>query len=154
MSSTFSTRTRKQKLLLAFVILITTASVFGFNKGMHSIPNTNITLARQYDDKGECPGIGISNAKLKTKLVDNKVLYMLNLTVAKGKQRVLPLSFTVKLTDKDGFDIQNFIINSSYLTEELNASEQAVGYSYQSMQLMDADKYQSVAGWNLIWESK
>jgi hypothetical protein len=156
MKPTFSTRirTRKQKLFLAFIIFITAASVFGFNKGMHNTPSTDLSLARYYDDKGECPGIGISNAKLKTKLSDNKVLYMLNLTVAKGKQKNLPLSFTIKLTDKDGFDIQYFIINSSYLTEELDAAENSVGYSYQGNQLMDADKYQSVAGWNLIWEAK
>jgi len=154
MNSTFSTRTRKQKVFLAFIIFITAASVFGFNKGMHSTLNADLSLARHYDDKGACPGIGISNAKLKTKLADDKLLYMLNLTVDKGKQKNLPISFTIKLTDKDGFDIQTFIINSSYLTEELNASEQAVGYSYQSMQLMDADKYQLVDGWNLTWESK
>ena len=156
MKPAFSTRirTRKQKLFLALLIFITTASVFGFSKGMHTVPSSDLSLARYYDDKGECPGIGISNAKLKTKLLDNKVLYMLKLTVAKGKQKTLPPSFTIKLTDKDGFDIQYFIINSSYLTEELDATANSVGYSYQGNQLMDADKYQSVAGWNLIWESK
>jgi len=156
MKPTFSARIRtpKQKLLLAFIIFITAASVFGFGKGMRTAPSTDLSLARYYDNKGECPGIGISNAKLKTKLVDNKVLYMLNLTVAKNKPKRLPLSFTIKLTDKDGFDIQYFIINSSYLTEELDSSEKSVGYSYQGSQLMDAGKYQSVAGWNLIWESK
>lgn len=154
MKPTFSTRNRKQKLLLAFLIFITTASVFGFRKGIHTAPNTDLSLARRYDDKGECPGIGISSAKLKTKLVDNKVFYMLNLTVAKGKEKKIPLSFTIKLTDKDGFDVQCFIINSAYLTEELDAAEKSVGYSYQSVQVMDTDKYQSVAGWNLTWESK
>nr|GFC66133.1 hypothetical protein [Tanacetum cinerariifolium] len=120
---------------------------------MHNAPTSDLSLARYYDNKGECPGIGISNAKLKTKLVDNKVLYMLNLTVDKSKQKILPSSFTIKLTDKDGFDIQYFIINSSYFTEELDSAEKSVGYSYQASQAMDADKYKSVAGWNLIWES-
>lgn len=156
MKPNFSTsiRTRKQKLLLAFLILITAASVFGFSKGMHNAPSSDLSLARYYDNKGECPGIGISNAKLKTKLIDNKVLYMLNLTVDKSKRKNLPSSFTIKLTDKDGFDIQYFMINSSYLTEELDSSEKSVGYSYQASQVMDADKYKSVADWNLIWESK
>jgi len=154
MKPTFPTRSRTQKLFLAFIIFVTAASVFGFGKGMRTAPSSDLSLARRYDDKGECPGIGIANARLKTKLVDTKVLYMLNLTVVKGKLRKLPLSFTVKLIDKDGFDIQYFIINSSYLTEELDASEKPVGYSYQASQLMDADKYKSVAGWNLIWESK
>lgn len=148
------TRTHKQKLFLAFIIFLTTASVFGFRKGMRSAPSTDLASARYYSDKGKCPGIGISNAKLKTKLLDNKVLYMLNLTVAQGKPKQLPLSFTIKLIDKDGFDIQSFIINSSYFTEELDASERSVGYSYQANQVMDTDKYKSVAGWSLIWESK
>ena len=154
MKPTFSTRTRKQKIFLAFIIFLTAASVFGFRKGMHDAPSTDLASARYYSDKGECPGIGISNAKLKTKLVDNKVLYMLNLTVAQDRPKRLPLSFTIKLTDKDGFDIQNFIINSSYFTEELDASERSVGYSYQANQVMDVDKYKSVAGWSLTWESK
>jgi len=154
MKPTFSTRTRKQKVFLAFIIFLTAASVFGFRKGMHDAPSTDLASARYYSDKGECPGIGISNAKLKTKLVDNKVLYMLNLTVAQDRPKRLPLSFTIKLTDKDGFDIQNFIINSSYFTEELDASERSVGYSYQANQVMDVDKYKSVAGWSLTWESK
>lgn len=154
MKPTFSTRTRKQKVFLAFIIFLTAASVFGFRKGMQDAPSTDLASARYYSDKGECPGIGISNAKLKTKLVDNKVLYMLNLTVAQDRPKQLPLSFTIKLTDKDGFDIQNFIINSSYFTEELDASERSVGYSYQANQIMDVDKYKSVAGWSLTWESK
>jgi len=154
MKPTFSTRTRKQKIFLAFIIFLTAASVFGFRKGMHDVPSTDLASARYYSDKGGCPGIGISNAKLKTKLVDNKVLYMLNLTVAQDRPKRLPLSFTIKLTDKDGFDIQNFIINSSYFTEELDASERSVGYSYQANQVMDVDKYKSVAGWSLTWESK
>jgi hypothetical protein len=156
MKSTFATRirTRKQKLFLAFLILITAASVFGFSKGMHNAPSTDLSMARYYDNKGECPGIGIANAKLKTKLVDNRVLYMLNLTVDKGGPKTLPLSFTIKLIDKDGFDLQYFVIKSSYFTEELDSSEKSVGYSYQGSQIMDADKYKSVTGWNLIWESK
>lgn len=154
MKPAFPTRTGTKKLFLALIIFVTTASVFGFSKGMHNAPASDLSLARRYDDKGECPGIGIANAKLKTKFVDDKVLYMLNLTVAKGKQKKLPPSFTIKLIDKDGFDIQYFIINSSYFTEELDSSENSVGYSYQASQLMDSDKYQSVAGWNLIWESK
>ena len=155
MKQTFSTRIRlrKQKLFLAFLILITAASVFGFSKGMHNAPSSDLSLARYYDNKGECPGIGIANAKLKTKLVDNKVLYMLNLTVDKSKQKALPSSFTIKLTDKDGFDIQYLMINSSYFTEEVDSLERSIGYSYQASQTMDADTYKSVAGWNLIWES-
>ncbi|RZK35530.1 MAG: hypothetical protein EOO61_11770 [Hymenobacter sp.] len=151
MKNSAPTRTRKQKLLLAFLLLVTAASVFGFTKGMHYGPATDLSLARYYRNIGECPGIGISNARLKTKLVDGKLLYMLNLTVAKGKQKNLPLSFTVRLLDKDGFDIQYFTINASYFTEELNSSGKSVGYSYQSTQFMDAEKYKSVAGWNLVW---
>ncbi|RYE12687.1 MAG: hypothetical protein EOP45_22440 [Sphingobacteriaceae bacterium] len=144
MKHAFPTRTQKRKLLLAFLIFITAASVFGFTKSIHYGPVTDLSLARHYVDKGECPGIGISNAKLKTKFVDNKLLYMLNLTVAKGKHKKLPPSFTIKLVDKDGFDIHYFTISSSYFTEELDAAEKSVGYSYQSAQLMDAEKYKSV----------
>ena len=151
MKNSAPTRTRKQKILLAFILLITAASVFGFTKGIHYGPDTDLSLARHYRTIGECPGIGISNAKLKTKLVDDKLLYMLNLTVAKGKQKNLPASFTVRLLDKDGFDIQYFTINASYFTEELDNLGKPVGYSYQSTQFMDADKYKSVAGWSLVW---
>ncbi|MGI4867632.1 MAG: hypothetical protein ACRYFZ_27175 [Janthinobacterium lividum] len=154
MKNTSPTRTRKQKLLLAFVMLVTAASIFGFTKGMHYGIATDLSLARYYKNIGECPGIGIANAKLKTKLVDGKLLYMINLKADKGKQKNLPISFTVKLVDKDGFDIQYFTINSSYFTEELDNSGKPVGYSYQSTQFMDADSYTLVTGWSLVWELK
>lgn len=150
MKQTFPTRTRKRNFFLAFIILVTTVSIFGFKK-VHYAPDIDLSLVRHYTERGACPGIGISNAKLKTKFVDNKLLYILNLTVAKGKKKDLPHSFTVKLVDKDGFDVQYFTINSSFFVEEVDASENLVGYSYQSIQIIDADKYQSVAGWNLIW---
>lgn len=151
MKSPFLGRPRKRKLLLALIIGVFAISILGFSKSIDYAPDNDLSAAKHYNDKGECPGIGISNAKLKTKFSDSKVYYMLNLTVAKGKKRELPQSFTIKLVDKDGFDIQYFTIASSSLTEELDNSENSVGYSYQSVQLMDADTYKSVTGWNLIW---
>ena len=144
-------RTSKKKIFLALIIFVTAISIFGFSKKVHYGPDSNLSSVKHYIDRGICPGIGISNAKLKTKFVDDKLLYIVNLTVAKGKKRELPRSFTIKLVDKDGFDVQYFTVDASFFTEELDASENLVGYSYQSMQIMDADKYQSVAGWNLIW---
>lgn len=151
MKPTSSTRTRKQSIFLALVIFATAIFIFGFSKKSDYVPSTDISSVRHYTDKGVCPGIGISNVKLKTKFVNDKLLYIINLTVDKDKKRTMPRSFTIKLADKDGFDIQYFTIDSSFFTEELDASENLVGYSYQSIQIMDADKYKLITGWDLVW---
>ncbi len=135
-------------LLISAVIIISTTA---YNKLTSYLFNTDLSLAKHYTDKGACPGIGISNAKLKTKFLDGKVFYILKLSVAKDKKGKLPRLFTIKLSDKDGFDIQYFTINSSNFTVELDGSEKFTGYSYQSAQYIDADKYKSVANWNLTW---
>jgi len=134
-------------LLAAVIVLSATA----YSKLTNYLFSTDLSLAKLYTDKGACPGIGISNAKLKTKFVDGKVFYILKLSVAKGKKAKLPRLFTVKLSDKDGFDIQYFTVNSSSFTVEMDESEKFTGYAYQSAQYIDASKYQLVANWNLTW---
>ncbi|RZK43660.1 MAG: hypothetical protein EOO61_04770 [Hymenobacter sp.] len=151
MKQTPSTRTRKQSIFFALIIFVTAILILGFSKRTGYASDGNISSVRHYIDKGICPGIGISNVKLKTKFADDKLLYIINLTVDKNKKRALPHSFTVKLVDKDSFDVQSFTVDSSFFTEELDASENLVSYSYQSIQIMDADKYQLITGWNLIW---
>ena len=146
-----SSRIRQKIAFLLLISIAIIASTTAYSRLTSYLSSTDLSLAKHYVDKGVCPGIGISNAQLKTKFSDGKVFYILKLTVAKGKQGRLPRLFTVKLSDKEGFDIQYFIINSSNLTVELNESEKFTGYSYQSAQYIDADKYKSVANWNLTW---
>lgn len=138
-------------LLIAAAIIVSTTA---YNKVMSYAFSTDLSSAKNYLDKGECPGIGISNARLKTKFLDNKVFYIFNLTVAKGKEKKLPRSFTVKLSDKDGFDVQYITLNSSNFTAELDEAGKFSGYSYQSAQFIDAEKYKSVTNWNLTWTLK
>ena len=147
-------RVRQKIAFLLLVAAVIALSTTMYSKLTNYLFSTDLSLAKHYIDKGACPGIGISNAKLKTKFSDGKVFYILKLSVAKGKETKLPRSFTVKISDKDGFDVQYFTINSSNFTVELDESEKFTGYSYQSAQYIDAEKYKSVANWNLTWSLK